>query len=144
MLNKNELSLVKEAIRDAESCTSAEIRVCVAKRCSQTALEAAYRKFEKLKMYETALRNAVLIYVAPADKKMAIVGDAGINKIIPPHFWDNVLSDMLPYFANDNICEGLCFGVQKVGELIKEHYPIGKEDRNELGDEVIMDESDEE
>lgn len=144
MLNREELLLVKDAIRDAERFTSAEIRVCVARRCSIDPFQAACRKFEKLKMYKTALRNSVLIYVAPDDNKVAIVGDSGITKITQPDFWSNSLSEMISFFKDKKICIGICLGVKKVGELMKELYPADSENPNELSDDVIFDESDEE
>lgn len=144
MLSKKELLLVKDAIRDAERFTSAEIRVCVARRCTKDPFQRACIKFEKLKMYETALRNSVLIYVAPTDNKVAIVGDSGITKITPPNFWNSVLYEMLPLLKDNLICLGICLGVKKVGELMKELYPADSENPNELSNEVIFDESDEE
>lgn len=144
MLSREELLLVKDTIREAERFTSAEIRVCVARRCPNDPFQAACKKFEKLKMHKTALRNSVLIYVAPVNNKVAIVGDSGITKITPPDFWNNVLSEMLPLLKDNLICLGICLGVKKVGELMKELYPADSENPNELSDEVILDESDEE
>jgi len=140
MLNKEELNRIVESIRAAESQTSAEIRVCVARKCKQNPLDAAYRKFKQLKMDTTALRNSVLIYVAPNDHKAAVVGDSGIDEAAKEGFWDLVLDDMLSYFKDERICDGICQGVEKVGELIKARYPVMKDDVNELCDEVILDE----
>ena len=138
MLNKEELDKVSEAIKNAEMHTSAEIRVCVARKCKGNPLEAAAIKFHKLKMYKTKLRNSVLIYVAPNDHKAAIVGDTGINEAVSEDFWDNVLDDMLYHMRNQEIVHGICEGVGKVGELINARYPIMEDDENELSNEVIQ------
>jgi uncharacterized membrane protein len=34
--------------------------------------------------------------------------------------------------------EGICKAIVKVGELIKNKYPILENDKNELGDEVVQ------
>ena len=47
---------------------------------------------------------------------------------------------MLSYFKNERICDGICQGVGKVGELIKARYPVMENDVNELCDDVILDE----
>ncbi len=143
MLNEQELERVVASIQNAESQTSAEIRVCVAKKCKENPLDAAYKKFKLMKMDTTVLHNSVLIYVAPEDHKAAIIGDSGINEIAKDNFWDSVLEEMLAYFKNLRICEGVCQGVGRVGELIKAAYPVEKDDVNELSDEVIIDESEE-
>lgn len=138
MLNEKELLRIKEAISQAEKSTSGEIRVCVAKKCKGSALQAAVKKFHETKMDATQLRNAVLVYVCPEAQKAAIIGDMGINKIAHENFWDTALNDMLTYFKQGKIAEGICQGVQKVGELIKVHYPISENDINELSDDVIV------
>lgn len=140
MLNTSERSQITNAIRNAESMTSGEIRVCVAKSCKSNPLDAAAKKFHALNMHATQLRNAVLIYVCPHDHKTAIIGDEGINKIAKEGFWDNVLQEMLQHFKKNNIAEGICQGVERVGELIKTSYPISDDDVNELSDDVILEE----
>ncbi|MPM42942.1 hypothetical protein SDC9_89614 [bioreactor metagenome] len=91
-------------------------------------------------MDTTELRNAVLIYVAPDDHKAAVIGDSGIDEAAKEGFWDSVLEDMFFHFKNGSICEGICQGVGKVGELIKVRYPILENDVNELCDDVVLDE----
>lgn len=140
MLNSDQLQQVAQAIRNAESFTSGEIRVCVAKRCKGEPLQAAAAKFAQLKMDATQLRNAVLIYVCPADHKAAIFGDTGICEAAAGGFWDNALGEMLHCFKNEMIAEGICRGVDKVGELIKARYPVSENDVNELSDDVILEE----
>jgi len=140
MLQKEELLSIMEAVRSAESNTSGEIRVCIARHCKGDPLEAAFRKFHQLKMDATRLRNGVLIYVSPADHKAAILGDKGIHDAARPGFWEDALEVMLSSFRKGLIPEGICKGVIKVGELIKTQYPSMENDINELGDEVILEE----
>ena len=129
---------IAEAIRNAELLTSGEIRVYIAKHCKEDALDKASRVFQKLKMHNTAQRNAVLILVCPADHKAAILGDKGINSIIENDFWDNTLSELITYCSKDLITEGICKTVNKVGNLIKQAYPYLEGDINELDNEVIL------
>ncbi len=141
MLKKGELDKIVQAIRNAENRTSAEIRVCIAKRCSIDPLEAAYEKFLKMEMDKTALRNAVLIYVAPNDSKASIIGDVSINEVCGEGFWDSTLDGMINVFKTQrDICGGICYAVEKVGELVKQFFPVSTDDINELSDEVLIDE----
>lgn len=140
MLSEEELTQISISIRNAESHTSGEIRVCVARRCKGDPLEAAFRMFSRLEMEKTAQRNGVLIYVSPADQKAAIWGDRGIHDATRNDFWDNVLNEMLAYFREGRITDGICKGVGRVGELIRSQYPILENDINELSDEVILEE----
>lgn len=129
---------IVEAIRNAELLTSGEIRVYIAKHCKEDALDKASRLFQKLKMHNTALRNAVLILVSPTDHKAAILGDQGINSIIKSGFWDSTLSELITYCSKDLITEGICKAVDTVGNLIKQEYPYQEGDINELDNEIIL------
>ena len=129
---------IVEAIRQAELLTSGEIRVYIAKNCKEDALEKASKVFQKLKMHNTALRNAVLILVCPADHKAAILGDKGINNLIEDDFWDSTLRELISFCSKDLITEGICKSVVKVGNLIKQKYPYQAGDINELDNEIIL------
>lgn len=139
MLNEQEMQQITEAIRDAERMTSGEIRVCIARKCKGNPLEHAVRKFRQLEMHKTRLRNAVLIFVAPDDRKAAIYGDSGIHETANVRFWDDTLSEMTRSFSNGQMVEGILQAVANVGELIKLRYPILEDDINELSNEVIYD-----
>lgn len=129
---------IVEAIRQAELLTSGEIRVYIAKYCKEDAIEKASKVFQKLKMHNTALRNAVLILVCPADHKAAILGDKGINSLIEDDFWDSTLRELISFCSKDLITEGICKAVDKVGNLIKQKYPYQAGDINELDNEIIL------
>lgn len=141
MLKREELDKISESIRFAESNTSGEIRVYIAKHCKGAPLETAYKVFHQLKMNETDLRNGVLIYLSPSDHKAAIYADEGINsQINESDFWKDTLELMLSYFKKDLIADGICKGVGKVGEVIKSRFPVSENDINELDNEVIIEE----
>src|SRR5690554_7672137 len=62
-------------------------------------------------MHKTAQRNGVLFYLAVEDHKFAILGDAGINQLVPDHFWDDIKDEMLVHFKTRQFTEGLCIGI---------------------------------
>ena len=137
-MKKKDQKKIAEAIKNAELLTSGEIRVYIAKQCKEDAIEKASAIFHNLKMQETKLRNAVLIFVCPADKKAAILGDSGINSVIQDNFWDSALNELVSYCSKDLITEGICVAVEKVGDIIKQKYPFLEGDINELDNEIIL------
>lgn len=140
MLDEQQLRQVTEAIRNAEDMTSGEIRVCVARSCKGNPIDQAAKKFKEMGMEKTALKNAVLVYIAPSDRKAAIIGDSGINEFARTGFWDDTLSELLSYCSKGLITEGICQAVGKVGELIKARFPVTINDVNELSDDIIVEE----
>ncbi len=125
------------AIKEAEKNTSGEIRVHIEKNCKEDVLDHAAFIFDELEMQKTALRNGVLIYLAVEDRKLAILGDAGINLKVPKGFWDEIKDVMISNFKEGKFTEGLSQGIILAGEQLKKHYPHDKEnDENELSDEI--------
>lgn len=125
------------AIKAAEKNTSGEIRVHIEKNCKEDVLDHAAFIFDELEMQKTELRNGVLIYLAVEDRKLAILGDAGINLKVPKGFWDKIKDLMVSNFKEGSFTEGLSQGIILAGEQLKKHYPHDKEnDENELSDEI--------
>jgi uncharacterized membrane protein len=133
--------LIEEAIENAEMGTSGEIRVHVETEFKGNVLDRASTVFAKLNMHKTALRNGVLIFFGINNRQFAIIGDAGINKIVPPDFWDCVKTAMEDRFKNSEYASGIAVGVKIAGEQLKTHFPYDKGDINELSDEISFDTS---
>lgn len=135
-LSEAERARVAEAISQAERLTSGEIRVHLEDHIEDDVLDHAAFIFEELGMQRTLERNAVLIYVCVADRKVAVVGDKGINERVPPNFWSDVVAVLKLHFAAGRQADGLCEAVHMVGEKLKAFFPYRAEDRNELTNEV--------
>ena len=127
---------VLEAIRAAEAGTSGEIRVHMKRGATKDASKEAPSTFLKLGMHRTKLRNGVLIFVSEKSRQFAIVGDKGIHQRVGASFWEAVRDRMLSYFAKDELQQGIVEGVRSAGEQLKKHFPLEKNDKNELRDEV--------
>jgi uncharacterized membrane protein len=139
IFNDDEQQRIREAIAEAEKCTSGEIRVSVEKTCSEDVLDRTAKYFYQLDMHKTKLRNGVLIYVAVVDRKFAIIGDAGINKVVSDDFWDCTKEEMLGHFKNGNIIEGIIAGVKQAGTQLGKYFPHDQvNDSDELSNDVAF------
>jgi len=129
---------ILRAIREAEKDTSGEIRVHIEDYTKGDVLDRAADIFEKLKMHKTRLRNGVLFYLAFRSRKFAILGDAGINMVVPENFWDDIKTSMEDFFTKEEFTEGLVTGISMAGKILKNHFPYQKDDINELPDEISL------
>jgi uncharacterized membrane protein len=127
------------AIRDAESRSSGEIRVHVTRRKPENLEERAKRRFELLGMTRTALRNGVLIYIAPKLRRFRILGDSGIHEKCGDDFWKETAAEIESHFRKGEFMEGIVRGISKVGDVLAAHFPRAAADANELPDEVTED-----
>ncbi|PWH84484.1 hypothetical protein DIS18_08165 [Algibacter marinivivus] len=135
-LTASEEQEIVEAIRVAELNTSGEIRVHIEKTCKGDATNRALDLFHTLKMDNTKLQNAVLIYLAIEDKTFVIYGDKGINDMVEDNFWNSTKDVMQLHFKKGDFKEGLIEGVLKSGEKLKKYFPYTDSDSNELTNEI--------
>jgi uncharacterized membrane protein len=138
VFNEDEQQRIRQGIEQAESRSSGEIRVCIEKRCSEEVLDRAAKYFQQLNMHKTRLRHGVLIYVATVDRKFAIIGDAGINAVVPENFWDSTRDEMLQHFKYGDIVEGIITGLNIAGLQLQKYFPHQDGDQNELPDDIAF------
>lgn len=135
-LTQQEEKEIIKAIIEAEKSTSGEIIVHIEKTTNIPHNNRALEVFQKLKMFNTKQRNAVLIYVAVKDKKFVIYGDKGIDAVVPDNFWDETKNIIQTLFKKRSFKEGIVKGVLQVGKELKEHFPWSINDINELPNEI--------
>ena len=97
-LNAADEEVIIAAIKEAENNTSGEIRVHIEKSTDKPPMDRALEVFYLLEMDKSKQRNGVLIYIASESKKFAILGDEGIDKLIPKNFWKAEKELMLSHF----------------------------------------------
>ncbi len=132
----DEKARIVNAVKQAEHNTSGEIRVHVERHCPEELMDRAAYIFEALKMHKTELRNGVLFYLAVDDHQFAILGDAGINSVVPDNFWESIKAEMTNIFQTGEVALALEKGIIMAGEQLKSHFPHQADDVNELPDEI--------
>jgi uncharacterized membrane protein len=136
-LSKLEHDRIVQAIRQAESNTSGEIRVYIQRgKLDVDPVIAAQKKFHRLHMYKTRERNAVLIFVAPRAHKFAVIGDRAIHEKCGEEFWRRVVDLMAAHFRNEKFSHALVEAIEEIGKLLAAHFPKGSTS-TELPDDAI-------
>jgi uncharacterized membrane protein len=138
LMSEADLEAVREAVTSAERGTSAEIRVHLDHRCPGEAMSRAIAVFERLRMHATEARNGVLIYVAVADRKLAVIGDRGIHERVGDAYWQRVVDETLGHMRAARPRDGLVHAVRDVGAALQDHFPRRADDRNELDDDMSI------
>jgi uncharacterized membrane protein len=136
-------SEIEAAIRAAETRTSGEIRFVI-----ETALEVpdlwaglsprdrAAQVFAEFRVWDTELRNGVLIYVLAADRDVEIVADRGAAALIEPAGWEQAARTMEEHFRARRFREGAVAGVAAVAGLLESRFPAHARDGNDDRDEL--------
>lgn len=131
-----EETLIVNAIKAAEKNTSGEIRVHIDPSSDKDAFERAKEVFFQLKMNETEAQNGVLFYLSIKEHQFAILGDAGIDAVVPDNFWESTKDLVIRAFKKGDFATGLIDGITEAGNKLKEFFPYQSDDVNELSDEI--------
>jgi len=138
---------IRAAIAASEATHSGEVRFAVEAalpwsylRRDAPARERAQMIFSKLRVWDTAANNGVLIYVELADHQIEIVADRGIGAQVTAQEWTGIAAAMRERFRSGAFEAGVTEGVAAVGALLARHYPLAEGERNpnELPDQPAV------
>jgi uncharacterized membrane protein len=140
LLSTEDNKRVVEAIRSTEQLTSGEIRVYLESRNPLVStIERAQEIFLQLNMQATRQRNGVLLYIAVKDHEVALIGDEGIHQLVGSEFWNTQVQQMIVFFKENHLADGIVKCVAEVGNVLIEKFPFDAQtDKNELPDEVVF------
>jgi uncharacterized membrane protein len=138
-------SRIESAIQAVESRTSGEIRFAIETALDISELWAgiaprdrAVQVFSHLRVWDTELRNGVLIYVLAADRDVEIVADRGAAARISPIEWESACRVVESHFRAGRFEEGSVAGVEEVGRLLEREFPAGQRSRDELQNQPTL------
>ncbi|MBV5341233.1 MAG: TPM domain-containing protein [Deltaproteobacteria bacterium] len=108
------------------------------KRLEEAVRERAVRAFFEKGLYRTKGETGILIFISILEHKVWILGDRGINQRIDPQFWQTLAGELAGSIRENQAFGGLCTAIDKLGNVLKEHFPRAADDTNELSDKVIF------
>jgi len=108
------------------------------KRLEEAVRERAIRAFFEKGLYRTRGETGILIFISILEHKVWILGDRGINQRIDPQFWQALAGELAGSIRENRAYGGLCTVIEKLGDVLREHFPKEAADTNELPDEVIV------
>jgi uncharacterized membrane protein len=140
---KSALERIAQTIAEVEANTSAEIRLSIresrdSSESELTIQELAMKEFGGLKMHETAGRTGILLLLLFDERKFYIYGDQGINAHVDPETWTDVAQVLQEHFRTAKFEEGVHQALRKIIPHVRTILPRATDDKNELGDEVVI------
>ena len=139
VFRSEDLEAIASAVRRAEALTTAEVRVHMERGvpAGRETLGRAQEIFRRLRMHKTRQRNGVLVYLALEDRKLAIVGDAGIHARVGDAYWAGVRDLMVGHLRAAAARDAVVLAVEELGRALARHFPRGPgDDPDELANEV--------
>lgn len=139
------LNGIEAAIKASESTHRAELRFVAEGDLDllpalrgQTPRDRAVDVFSRLRVWDTAENNGVLIYVQCVDHAIEIVADRGISARVPQAEWDAICRRMETAFREGSYEAGAVAGIEAITALLARHFPPGAANPDELPDRPIL------
>ena len=134
------MTAIEEAIATSEKRHGGEIRFVVEAALDriltgQSARERALEVFSLLRLWDTAQRNGVLIYLLLADRDIEIVADRGVK--VPAPEWEAICRTMESALRRGEYAQAALDGIAAVSRLLEREFPRRADDRNELPDRPV-------
>ncbi len=141
--NDDDFLDISKRIKEMEKITSGEIRVAIKEEASffktkKEIKDLAQEEFYKLKMDSTRDKTGILIYVLLSKRKFYILADSGIDEKVDQDVWNLMRDEMQDEFQKGHYLDGILKTIEKVGNLLSQHFPIKHDDTNELSNKVIV------
>jgi uncharacterized membrane protein len=139
------LATIERAIKASEATHSGQVRFVVEGALDgaplfrdQPARERAIDLFARLRIWDTAHNNGVLIYLLLADRDFEIVADRGIDAKVGAAGWEEICKAMETDFRSGNFAGGVIKGIHAVSRHLAVHFPKHGAGPNELPDAPVV------
>jgi len=139
------MTRIEQAIAQGERTHRGQVQVAIEASLPvqrvirhMTPRERAVEVFSQLRVWDTEENVGVLIYLLLADRAVEIVADRGIAKAVPDGQWREACKEMEAALRRSAYADAVVAGVQRVSQLLAQHFPGDGGSRNELGDRPIV------
>ena len=142
-LNDDELLRISNKIKEEEKKTAGEICVSIKEKRkfgqkNKSVRQLAEEEFFKLGIDKTRDKTGIIIFFLLEAREFYILADEGINKKVPEKTWDKIKDEMQSHFLDGKFSQGIIHGVERVGKILSEHFPIKPDDTNEISNRVVL------
>jgi putative membrane protein len=99
--------------------------------------EAAVTHFFNHGLYRTRDKTGVLVLISVFERRVWVLADQGIDAKVPEGQWEDIVKMITDGIKQKRAAEAICAAVEKMGDLLKAHFPIKAGDTDELKNVII-------
>jgi len=103
-------------------------------RATQSRAETAFLEEE---VFNTRHRTGIMIFISFLEKKVIVMGDRGISKVVDQREWDNIVLTVTSSIQMGKLTDGIVAAIKRCGEILHEKgFDKTPDDVNELPDDL--------
>ncbi len=98
----------------------------------------AMNEFYNHRIQDTKHSTGILIFISLLEHNAVVLGDTPISEKLPAEKWNEVVSCLIKGVKSKNLKQGYVDAIEMCGDLLSQHFPIHKNDVNELENRLII------
>lgn len=83
-------------------------------------------------------RTGILIYLSMGEHRAEIIGDEAITAVTTPETWGEAMAALITDVKDGRPGDGIVAAVERIGNVLAEHFPKSSTDTNEIPDKLIQ------
>ena len=95
-------------------------------------------EFYQLEMRRTRGRTGILLLASMMERRAVVLADQAIAQRLDPGIWQELVDRMIRGVRQHDLAEGLSEAIRRCGELLAPHFPIARDDTNELPNRLVV------
>jgi putative membrane protein len=95
-------------------------------------------EFYELGVSQTEDRTGILLFVSLMEHRAVVLADHSIAEKLDGETWQELVELMMRGVKGGDLAAGMVEAIQRCGDLLSPHFPIAKDDTNELHDHLVI------
>ncbi len=104
---------------------------------SEQVRETSHTAFKIHGLDKTKNRNGLLIFVSLFEKRVTVIADVGISRLVSNSEWKNITDALAIQIKNGNLIGGICDAIDACGKILAKHFPKTRDDEDELQNIIL-------
>lgn len=101
-------------------------------------LKRAELEFYENRVNQTKDGVGVLIFVSLLEHSVIVLADKKISAVLPDTTWQKVVDEVVLGLKSKDVGSGFEKGIEACSSLLKQHFPVKSDDRDELPNKVVI------
>jgi putative membrane protein len=81
-------------------------------------MQRAETAFLQREIFNTGKRIGILLFISELERKVIILADSGINKLVPGEEWQKIVDDLIRHIKSKETAEGIVNAIDQCTELL--------------------------
>ena len=101
-------------------------------------MQRAEEAFLEREIFNTGRRIGILLFISELEKKVLILADSGISRLVPNEEWQQIVDDLIEYIKKKKTAEGIVRAIDQCAALLVKHGVENDESAgNQLPDGLV-------